>query len=82
MENIILGNKEFQVVLENKIIDKLEKINKTKKELIDILNNNKQELEDIDENEDFMIEGDFVVAGYKMDCEIFIISVIKKENRY
>ncbi|MFL0250619.1 hypothetical protein ACJDT4_09325 [Clostridium neuense] len=82
MEKIILDDKEFEVVLENKIIDKLEKINKTKKQLIDILNSNKQELEDVDENEDFMLEGDFVVAGYKMDSKIFIIAVIKKENIY
>lgn len=66
-----------EVSISKHVEHKLSCLNKTVEELEAILERNKDKIEVVSDGEDFLIEAEFGIVGYKTNTEIKIISVIK-----
>jgi hypothetical protein len=82
MDKIILQDKEFDIIIEEKAKESSERLGKTSKDIVEILERNKEKLSKIDIDDDFMVEGDMTIVGFKKASEIIVMTVISQKNTF
>lgn len=82
MDKIVLEDREFDIVIEEKAKNKSEMLGKTSKDIVEVLERNKEKLCSVDVDDDFMVEGDMTIIGIKKASEIIIMTVISQQNTF
>lgn len=80
MNKIVLEDKEFDIIIEENVKNKLEVLGKTSGDIVEIIKRNDYQIFSVDLDDEFIIDGDITIIGIRKYNEIIVTTIIGQKN--